>query len=651
MGLSQALSIAMSGLRATQASISLVGSNVANAETPGYVRKTAIQVAGTNGDYGSSVLLNGVDRQLDQYLQTQLRTETSGAAYADIRATFLANLQNVYGNPAETGTIEDSFNKLLTAFQGLSTSPDSQSARIGAVAAAQTMAQTLNATTQGIQNLRANAEMGINDSIVTANNAMAQIAFINNQLQNNGKTDAATASLLDQRDQYITQLSALVDIRTVVNDLNQVTVFTNSGVQLVGTEAAQLSFNPQGTITPNTLYNPTDPTKSNVGTITINFPHGGSYDLVSTNSIRSGKIAAYLELRDNTLVKAQAQVDQFAAAMSSALSDKTTAGTAAPASVLPQAGYDLDLTGLQSGNVIHVTYKDNTTGVTHNLSIVRVDDPSVLPLSNTATLDPNDEVLGINFSGGMGSVISQLNAALGTSANLQFSNPSGSTLRVLDDGAPNRSDVLAASVTTTISSLTSGNAQLPLFTDNGGLYYRCDHRQRFAADRPCRAHQRQSRTARRSLARHCVLHQPVDGCWRHHALRLRPYATADGQLSLLAANRHWHHGRAVHRHADQFCQAVHQPAGRSGDRSQATRRRPGRGAEHLAEKSDGRLGRQYRRRNGASARAAECLLRQRARDVVHQADVRHADQRHMRVSCLSTALTAGLPTSGPRSLT
>jgi len=469
MGLSQALSTAMSGLRATQAAIALVGSNVANAETPGYVRKTIIQSAGVTGDYGSSVLLHGVDRQLDQYLQTQLRTETSGAAYADIRSTFLQNLQNVYGNPAETGTIEDSFNKLLTAFQGLSTSPDSQSARISAVAAAQTMAQTLNAATQGIQSLRANAEMGINDSVTTANNAMAQIAFINNQLQNNGTTDAATASLLDQRDQYITQLSSLMDIRTVVNNLNQVTVFTNSGVQLVGTEAAQLSFNPQGTVTPNTLYN-ADPTKSNVGTIAINFPHGGSYDLVSTNSIRSGKIAAYLELRDNTLVKAQAQIDQFAASMSSALSDKTTAGTAAPASALPQAGYDLDLTGLQSGNVMHVTYKDNTTGVTHNLSIVRVDDPSVLPLSNTATLDPNDEVLGINFSGGMASVVSQLNAALGSSANLQFSNPSGSTLRVLDDGAPNRSDILSASVTTTMSSLTSGNPQLPLFTDNGGLF-------------------------------------------------------------------------------------------------------------------------------------------------------------------------------------
>jgi flagellar hook-associated protein 1 FlgK len=469
MGLSQALSTAMSGLRATQASLSLVSSNVANSETPGYVKKTLNQVAGTTGDYGSSVLLNGVNRQLDQYLQTQLRTETSGAAYADVRSDYLANLQSVYGNPDSTGTIEDAYSKLLTAIQGLSTSPDSQSARIGVVNAAQSMAQQLNATSQGIQSLRANAEAGISDSVNTANNALTQIATINKQLQSGGMTDASTAALLDQRDQYITQLSQLMDVRTVTNDQNQVTVFTNSGVQLVGTEAAKLSFNAQGTVTPNTLYN-SDPTKSNVGTITITFPHGGSYDLVSTNAIRSGKIAALLELRDNTLVKAQAQVDQFAASMASALSDKTTAGTAAPASLAPQSGFDLDLSGLQSGNVIHLSYKDNTTGATRNLSIVRVDDPSVLPLSNSATVDPNDEVLGIDFSGGMSSVLSQLNGALGTTAELQFSNPSGSTLRVLDDGAANRSGVTAASVTATASSLTSGNPQLPLFTDNGGLY-------------------------------------------------------------------------------------------------------------------------------------------------------------------------------------
>src|SRR3954451_7982552 len=95
MGLSQALSTAMSGLRATQASLSLVSSNVANAETPGYVKKTINQVAGTTADYGSNVLVNGVNRQLDQYLQSQVRTETSGAAFSSIRSTYLANLQTV----------------------------------------------------------------------------------------------------------------------------------------------------------------------------------------------------------------------------------------------------------------------------------------------------------------------------------------------------------------------------------------------------------------------------------------------------------------------------------------------------------------------------------------------------------------------------
>jgi flagellar hook-associated protein 1 FlgK len=63
-------------------------------------------------------------------------------------------------------------------------------------------------------------------------------------------------------------------------------------------------------------------------------------------------------------------------------------------------------------------------------------------------------------------VVSQLNTALGA-ANIQFSNPAGSTLRVLDDGAGGLSDINAASVTTTVTSLTGGVPELPLFTDGG----------------------------------------------------------------------------------------------------------------------------------------------------------------------------------------
>ena len=467
MGLSQALSTAMSGLRATQASLSLVSSNVANSETPGYVKKTLNQVAGTTGDYGSSVLLNGVNRQLDQYLQTQLRTETSGAAYADVRSDYLANLQSVYGNPDSTGTIEDAYSKFLTAIQGLSTSPDSQSARIGVVNAAQSMAQQLNATSQGIQSLRANAESGLSDSVNTANNALTQIATINKQLQAGGQTDASTAALLDQRDQYITQLSQLMDIKVVTNGNNQVDISTGSGVQLVGNQAAILSFNAQGTVNANTTYN-SNSSLSTLGSIRVSYSNGGSIDL--TNTIKSGQIAAYVDLRDNTLVQAQNQLDTFAGSISSALSDTTTAGTAVTAA--PQAGFNVDLTGLQTGNKINVTYTDATTNTQHTVTIVRVDDPRALPLANTVTPDPNDTVVGIDFSQSPSTVLAQLNAALNGS-NLQFTGtpapPANPTsLNVLNN--PGFATVNSASVTTTQTSLTSGTSQLPLFTDNGSPF-------------------------------------------------------------------------------------------------------------------------------------------------------------------------------------
>ena len=52
----------------------------------------------------------------------------------------------------------------------------------------------------------------------------------------------------------------------VKSDHNQVNVFTNSGVQLVGTQAAQLAFDAQGTMTPATQWS-ADPAKSTVGTL------------------------------------------------------------------------------------------------------------------------------------------------------------------------------------------------------------------------------------------------------------------------------------------------------------------------------------------------------------------------------------------------
>ena len=466
MSLGSALAIAMSGLRANQSALSIVSSNIANAQTPGYVAEGINQVAVQTGDSGASVIVTGVNRQLDQFIQSQLRTETSGGAYADQMASVLTQLQSVYGTPGAAGSLESAFSNFTTALQSLSTTSGTSSSQISAATAAQSLVQQLNATTQGIQTLRSNAEQDLNISVGQANTAMSQIAQLNTRLQGLNPTDPAAATLMDQRDKAIDQLSQLMDIRVSSNGNNQTSIYTTNGVELVGAQASKLGFNSQGTLNANSQWN-SNPAKSSAGTITCTLANGATVDMIATNSIGSGQIGADLMLRDKTLVQAQTQVDQLAASMASALSDKTTAGTAAPAALAPKAGFDLDTSNVLPGNTINLTYTDAATNTKHNVTIVRVDDPTALPLSNAGG-NPNNPVIGVNFSGGMASVVAQLNTALG-GANLQFSNPSGSILRVIDSGTGSAT-VNAASVTTTATSLAGGSAQLPLFTDGNSLY-------------------------------------------------------------------------------------------------------------------------------------------------------------------------------------
>ena len=466
MSLASSLATAMSGLRATQAALSITSSNIANAQTPGYVTQTVNQIETFSGDAGASVSVTGVSRVLDQFVQSQLRSETSGGAYADQMATVLGQLQTIYGTPGDPGTLETAFSNFTTALQALSTTSGSASSQISALTAAQSLAQQLNATTQGIQTLRSNAEQDLNISVGQANAAMTEIAKVNAQLQGMKPDDPAAQTLLDQRDTAITQLSQLMDIRVSTNSNNQATVYTSNGVELVGTQASQLIFNSQGLLNANSQWN-SNPAQSSAGSLSIRLANGATIDMISTKSITSGQIAADLTLRDTTLVQAQAQIDQLAASMASALSDKTTAGTAAPAALAPKAGFDLDVTNMLPGNTVNLTYTDAATNTQHQLTIVRVDDPAALPLSNAGG-NPNNQVIGINFTGGMASVIAQLNGALG-GTHLQFSNPSGSVLRAVDDGTAAIA-VNAGSVTTTASSLANGSPQLPLFTDGNSLY-------------------------------------------------------------------------------------------------------------------------------------------------------------------------------------
>ena len=468
MSLNAALASAMSGLRANQAALSIVSSNVANAQTPGYVVQTPNQVEVTTGDFGSTAMTTGVSRELDAFVQNQLRTETGGSGYADQMANILKQLQNVYGTPGNSGTLEDALNKFTTALQALSTSSGASSAQTVALGAAQALATQLNVTTKGIQSLRSNVEQDLGNSAQAANAAMQQVATINTKLQGLSANDPSAATLMDQRDQAINALSKYVDVRVTTDGSNQANIYTTTGIQLVGAGlASQFTFASAGAISATSLYN-TDPVKSGVGALNIVLPNGSKVDVVANNVVSSGQIAADLKLRDQTLVQAQNQIDQLAATMSSALSDKTTAGSTVSG---PPAGFDIDLAGALPGNTATFTYADVATNTQRQITLVNVTDPAALPLQNATNANPMQ--IGVNFASGMGTIASVLNTAL-SSSHVSFSAApapaTATTLRITDDNS-GLAKVNSASISKTISSLTSGNPQLAVFTDGGQALY------------------------------------------------------------------------------------------------------------------------------------------------------------------------------------
>jgi flagellar hook-associated protein 1 len=464
MGLSSSLATAMAGLRANQAALSIISSNVANANTPGYVDQSPTQIEVASGTTGSSVMVTGVNRQLDLFVQNQLRTETSGGAYADQISNILSQLQSVYGTPGGEGTLETSLSNFTTALQSLSNNPGDSSAQAVALSAAQTLAGQLNTTTQGIQSLRSNVEQDIGNSANQANTDMSQIAQINTQLQGLSSNDPLAATLMDQRDKAINDLSKLVDIKVTTDSSNQTNIFTNSGMQLVGAGlASSFTYTAPGSLTASDLYS-TNPSQNGVGTLNLKLPNGAAVDVVANNLLASGQIAADLKLRDQTLPQAQTQIDQMAATMCSSLSDVTTAGTAV---TTPAAGFSVGTSNVLPGNTINLTYTDGA-GTQHQISIVNVTDPKALPLKNAAGANPL--LVGANFSSTSPDLATQLGTALGASG-LNFSlSGSGSSQTLSITTAASGVTVNAVSSTTTSTATASGIPQVALFTDAGTAY-------------------------------------------------------------------------------------------------------------------------------------------------------------------------------------
>ena len=455
MGLSVTLSNALSGMRVGQNALDTLSNNVANAGTPGYHRRSVsvIDSVGVNSTYAREGQLT---RTFNQSLQQHYTRATAESGFSSVKASFLDRVQTLFGKPGTTGSIDSAYNGFESALAAAATSPDSYANRADLVQKAQALAGTLNRMSSDIQSLRQETEARLSNSVDTINNQLQSLEKVNLRLADQGIDPGSRATLMDQRDRLVESLSQQMDLRVSYRNDGTVSLMTRSGVGILDVKASVFQYESAGALSASSRFSPDDAV-SGVGKLTIMTPAGLEIDLVKQNVLSSGELAGLIQLRDQSLVQAQDQLDEIASSLAKAMSTNVTAGTQVTSGA--SNGYEVDLADVRNGN--EFTFKYLQGGAEKTVRVMRVDDTSKLPLDY---VDANGaRVIGLDFSGGTASVAAQLQSKLGTSFSV--SNPSGTTLRAMDDGVAGTTDMLSLSTRTTASGVQNGTLGFSLFVD------------------------------------------------------------------------------------------------------------------------------------------------------------------------------------------
>ncbi len=336
MGLLGALNNAVSGLNVNQQSLSVLSQNVSNANTPGYSREVANQQADFIAGQGQGASIASITRAVNEFLNTQVRTQTSVNSSALALTDYYSQIQNFLGQPGANNSIDQSISAFFVAVQALANSP-SASAQASVVDTGSQMASGISGLANSLQGLRLQADQDISNSVNTINSDIQNLFQNNQAIEQAVATKQGAAGLLDKRDSLLNDLAQYVDIRPVEQPDGSVVINTASGVTLLTTTTYSALSHPAASSV-QTFINNGSLSPINVTTLDSNgnalgqpvaLATGGPSSSV-TSSIGSGKLNGLLAMRDSIIPNVLSQLDQLSGMIRDGFNAITNAGTSFP---------------------------------------------------------------------------------------------------------------------------------------------------------------------------------------------------------------------------------------------------------------------------------------------------------------------------------
>lgn len=203
--MSDLMSVGASGLRAYQTALTTTSNNIANAGTAGYARRTTglAEVAGSNG-----VAVRGTHRVADAMRAADVRTASADLSRTEGGIAWLDRLESTLGN-SQLATRIGSF---FDAAKGVAADPTAAAPRAVMLEAAGTAAQAFTATGAALADIDADLDAAAQADVQTLNGLARGLAQVNAGLRRTADGSNAQASLLDQRDTILEQMSGFADV-------------------------------------------------------------------------------------------------------------------------------------------------------------------------------------------------------------------------------------------------------------------------------------------------------------------------------------------------------------------------------------------------------------------------------------------------------
>jgi flagellar hook-associated protein 1 FlgK len=245
MSLSAALNTAVIGLQTLQSQTRVAAGNVSNAQNPNYTRKVANLTTPAAEGLPQSALISSVVRVAAPEIQQDFYEANADFGRLQQQLNYSKELAETLDATNTTGdqpTLLAMMTRFEDAWKQLEATPENNDLKNQVVQRGNELATEIRRI-NGLQSeLQNRAQANLQSDIEKINLSTTKIAELNSKIASQQASGAPVGDLQDLRDAEVATLSDKVGIRTILNDRGELFVYTEGGVQLVGSTAQQFDY-------------------------------------------------------------------------------------------------------------------------------------------------------------------------------------------------------------------------------------------------------------------------------------------------------------------------------------------------------------------------------------------------------------------------